>query len=302
MKKVILSISAMLFVSAIGTAQILPGTIAPNTSYVNQTGSSQDAYVDQIGTAQSSSIKQSNMHNQSDVYQGVLPGQMTAPLLGDISHDNLAEVWQNGKDNTAFISQNNWRNKAYQTQVGDNNDATIWQDETVVTYSLLTGNLKGEDTATQKQDGKHNKATIDQGTSGNTLPTAAVFTGMAALTTSVPASPHGKNNATQTQNGNYGEAYASQGGINNESSQTQTGGFFSNASNKNVSNHFQFGKDNIADSSQTGYRNVENVLQEGNGNRSYSVQTAFSALSTGNESVVIQQGNLNLSNVNQSNH
>ncbi|MFH6997123.1 hypothetical protein ACHRVZ_04265 [Flavobacterium sp. FlaQc-57] len=300
MKKVILSISAMLFVSAFGTAQILPGTIAPNTSYVNQTGSSQDAFVHQIGTAQSSSVKQMNWDNTSQVFQGVNPGQMT--VLGvNISHDNLAEVVQNGEQNIAYISQNNWRNKAYQTQVGNKNDATIWQDETNVSYGLFTGNLKGEDKATQKQTGNSNKATIDQGTSGNTLPTAAVFTGMAALSTSVPASPHGRNDATQTQNGKFGEAYASQGGLDNESNQTQTSGAFATATSKNVSNHYQFGNDNLATSTQTGYRNIENVLQEGNGNKSYGTQSAASILSTGNASVVIQQGNMNLSNVIQSN-
>jgi len=300
MKKVILSISAMLFVGAIGSAQILPGTIAPNSSYVNQTGSSQDAYVHQIGTAQSSSVMQSDWDNTSQVYQGVYPSQMT--ILGvNISHDNLAEVSQDGEQNNAFISQNNWRNKAYQTQVGDKNEATIWQDETNVSYGLFTGNLKGEDKATQTQTGKHNKATIDQGTTGNTLPTAAVFTGMAPLTTAVPASPHGKNKATQTQTGSYGEAYASQGGLSNESNQTQTSGAFATAASKNVSNHYQFGDNNLANSTQTGYRNIENVLQEGDGNKSYGTQTAASFFSTGNVSVVLQQGNVNLSNVIQSN-
>lgn len=301
MKRVILSISAMLFVSAFGTAQILPGTIAPNTSYVNQTGVSQDAYVHQIGTAQSSSVKQMDWDNTSKVYQGVNPAQMT--VLGvNISHDNLAEVVQNGEQNNAFISQNNWRNKAYQTQTGDKNEATIWQDETNVSYGLFTGNLKGEDKATQTQNGKFNKATIDQGTSGNTLPTASVFTGMLPLTTSIPASPHGRNDATQTQTGKYGEAYASQGGLDNESNQTQTSGALATAASKNVSNHYQFGNDNLANSTQTGYRNIENVLQEGNGNQSYGTQTAISFLSTGNASIVLQQGNMNLSNVIQSNN
>lgn len=290
----------MLFVSAVGTAQILPGTIAPNSSYVNQTGFGQDAFVHQIGTAQSSSVKQLTSNNEADVYQGVNPSQMT--LLGvNISHDNSATVWQKGDDNKAYISQNNWRNKATQTQTGDDNDATIWQDETNVSYGLIVGNLKGEDVATQTQTGNDNKAVIDQGTSGNNLPTASVFTGMAPLTSAVPKSPHGRNDATQTQNGKYGEAYASQGGLDNESNQTQTSGFFASAATKNVSNHYQFGNDNLANSTQTGYRNTENVLQEGNGNKSYGTQTALGILSTGNASVVIQQGNTNLSNVTQSN-
>jgi hypothetical protein len=53
MKKVVLSISAMLLVGTASYAQ--PGPVAgANSSLVGQTGTSQDAVVHQIGTSQSS--------------------------------------------------------------------------------------------------------------------------------------------------------------------------------------------------------------------------------------------------------
>ncbi|MFH7002398.1 hypothetical protein [Flavobacterium bizetiae] len=295
----------MLFVGVAASAQVVTLPLdppAPNSSYVNQTGTFQDAFVHQIGTAQSSSVIQKDFSNEADVYQGVNPGQITLPILGNVSNNNLAKVWQDGEDNTAFISQNNWRNEAYQTQVGDKNSATIWQDETQVGSAPIYFALKGEDKATQTQTGDNNNAVIDQGTSGNTLASASVFTGMAALSTSVPASPHGRNEATQTQNGDYNQAYASQGGLRNKSTQIQTSGAFATAANSNKSNHYQYGDDNLSNSTQTGYRNTENVLQEGDLNKSYTTQTANSILSTGNVNLVIQQGDSNLSNVIQSNH
>ena len=294
MKKVILSISAMLFVGAASYAQPGPSAGA-NSSLVGQLGTSQNALVHQIGTAQSSKIKQTVNNNDAFVYQGVNPGQIMGSGV-NISTKNMADIDQKGNDNRAFISQNNWDNKATQKQVGDRNDATIWQDETGFSYPAL----KGHDTATQTQTGKDNKATIDQGTSGNNpLPVVGTFPMMNPLSSAVPVNPHGDNVAVQTQTGNFNLAYTSQGGLRNDSkiSQNSTSQAAS-ASARNEANHYQYGNDNIAETTQLGFKNRDNILQEGNWNKSYTNQNGFSS---GNMNAVSQQGSYNVSNVTQSN-
>jgi hypothetical protein len=218
MKKVILSISAMLFFGA--------AAIAQNTSAVVQVGSSDEAIVGQNGTLNSSTIGQAGNSNKSEVYQGIKPGAY--PAL-----NNKAEVSQQGNSNVAFSSQSNKNNKAYQTQKGNSNSATIWQDQIAGPATALNGG----DTATQIQTGNNNKATIDQGTSGNELPvatpngfTAADILNLAGV--SVPFAPNGGNNAIQTQNGTWNLAYASQGGTGNESWQTQNSTAASSAEQK----------------------------------------------------------------------
>ena len=294
MKKVILSISAMLFVGFAAYAQPGPSATA-NSSLVGQTGTSQNALVHQIGTAQSSKIKQTINSNKSEVYQGVKPGQIISGGL-NISAKNMADVDQAGNNNVAFISQNNWDNKATQKQVGDRNDATIWQDETVVS----TANLFGHDTATQTQTGKDNKATIDQGTTGNNpLPVIATFPMMNPLGAAVPVSPHGYNKAVQTQKGDFNLAYTSQGGERNDSKIMQNSiGKATSAGARNEANHYQYGKDNLAETTQNGFKNRDNVLQEGTWNKSFTNQNGFSS---GNMNAVSQQGSYNVSNVTQSN-
>jgi hypothetical protein len=290
MKKVIFSISAMLFVGAISYAQ-------PNVSHVNQMGLTQTATVTQRGFDQHSDVTQRNASNVATVHQGLNPNQVN--VLGfNISNDNEARVLQDGRRNTAYISQNNWSNSAIQTQMGDDNNATIWQDETMGIFTFPLLNL-GHDTAIQTQTGKHNTATIDQGTSGNPLPTA--FASFSPVFPGAPVLPTGYNTAVQTQVGNWNLAYASQGGYMNNSVQTQVGASYATASARNESNHYQYGNRNTAISTQMGFKNLENVLQIGNGNLSTGTQSTFSIFSAGNNSLVCQQGTGLISVVNQSN-
>ena len=71
MKKVILSISAMLFVGAAAIAQ-------GNTSSVNQVGNSDTGIVNQNGGTNDSKIDQLGDSNKSEVYQGIQPGVYNA--------------------------------------------------------------------------------------------------------------------------------------------------------------------------------------------------------------------------------
>jgi len=208
----------------------------------------------------------------------------------------MADIDQRGNNNRAQISQNNWDNEAIQKQVGDRNDATIWQDEVAV----ATAALLGSDLATQNQTGNDNKATIDQGTSGNEpLPVVGTFTMMNPLTVAIPVPPHGNNNATQTQVGNFNLAYTSQGGLRNISTISQNSTSQSaTALNRNVANHYQYGNDNRASSTQIGFKNLDNILQEGNMNTVISMQNGFSS---GNIHAVSQQGSGNMVNNSQSN-
>ena len=284
MKKVILSISAMLFVGFAAVAQ--------NTSAVGQTGNGNNGIVGQNGSSNSSKITQvspggaapASDGNKSEVYQGIQPALYAAV-------NNKAEVDQNGKKNTAFISQSNKNNQAYQTQKGNENDATIWQDQIVGPASALNGG----DKAWQTQTGNKNKATIDQGTTGNEYPTpGGVFTNaqLTALgTVSIPFAPNGSNEATQTQNGDYNLAYASQGGTGNKSWQTQTSPSGTTDANKNISRHFQYGDGNESKTVQSGIRNTENTLQIGNMNTSDVKQT--NAAGAGNQQVGFSFGNSN---------
>jgi hypothetical protein len=291
MKKVFLSISAMLCTVAVSYAQTGPGPVTTaNSSIVGQTGNKQNAEVIQKGTGQMSKIKQATSDNDAYVLQGTKPGLVT------ISAKNSADIDQLGTKNWAKISQNNWDNTATQKQVGDNNKATIWQDEVAFNWP----NLVGGDTATQTQTGNKNEATIDQGTTGNNpIPTVAVFPKMVALTASIPKNPHGLNKATQTQNGDYNKAYTSQGGMNNESMINQDSrGYAATATYRNVANHYQYGEGNKATTTQLGFKNLDNILQEGNMNISVTKQTGTSA---GNMNAVSQQGNNNNSSVTQRN-
>src|SRR6187402_1082154 len=180
MKKVVLSISAMLLVGA--------ASIAQNTSAVGQVGSLDIAVVGQNGILNDSKIGQVGNSNKSEVYQGILPG--TYPAL-----NNKAEVSQEGDWNLAYVSQNNRNNNAYQTQKGDQNSATIWQDQIAPPPSALNGG----DLATQVQTGDYNTATIDQGTTGNQtpLPGGVFDASQLALLASVPIpfAPNGDNQA-----------------------------------------------------------------------------------------------------------
>jgi len=203
-----------------------------------------------------------------------------------------------GVGNTAFISQSNKNNEAYQTQEGNDNSATIWQDQIAGPPAALNGG----DKAWQTQKGKHNTATIDQGTSGNELPLptplgAFTLAELADLPATVPISPNGSNEATQTQNGDYSVAYTSQGGTGNKSWQTQNSTALSDA-DKDTSRHFQYGNSNEATTLQTGIKNTENTLQIGNSNISNVIQNN-SAGTNANVQVGFSFGNSNHINVTQ---
>jgi hypothetical protein len=280
MKKVILSISAMLFVGAAAFAQ-------GNTSSVNQVGNSDQGIVNQNGQTNASTIDQLGNTNKSEVYQGIMPGVYNAK-------SNMADVKQKGDNNGAFISQSNHDNKAYQTQTGNSNGATIWQDQIAPPASALGG----WDKATQTQTGNYNSATVDQGTTGNEKPTGLPFNATQlgyAAAVSVPFAPHSQNEATQTQNGDNNVAYASQGGVKNKSWQTQTSPTGTSAADKNVSNHYQYGNENEAKSTQTGTKLTENTLQIGDYNKATVTQTGAS-----HSSISFSKGNSNTILVTQS--
>lgn len=285
MKRVVLSVSAMLLVGAAGFAQ-------GNLSNVNQVGNSDKSTVVQHGVLNKSDVDQLGNGNTSEVYQGVKPSQFYAG-------DNSAITMQKGNSNEAFISQSNYSNTATQTQTGNSNDATIWQDQVEGGFwgSPFGGALKGHDTATQTQTGNNNVATIDQGTTGNEMPTGAPFSAdqiNAVNGVNVPVSPSGYNNATQTQDGNWNVAYASQGGEENVSVQTQKStSIFGLA--KNVSNHYQYGNENEAYNTQDGIGLKNNTLQIGKENYANVMQTG-----SAHQNVTFQQGNNNISNVTQS--
>ena len=281
MKKVVLSVSAMLFVGAMSFAQV-------NMSNVNQVGNLNGSTVNQNGGANDSDVDQYGRSNTSTVYQGTQPSMVHAMR-------NSAEVFQRGQSNTAFVSQSNQDNEAFQRQVGDNNRATIWQDQ----VAGAPGATQGSDWARQVQRGDNNTATVDQGTSGNDIPsTTAVFStaqiGLAGGVV-VPVSPHRNNRALQLQTGDGNSAYASQGGIGNDSSQSQTSPTGTSVADGNVSNHYQYGNRNVASLTQNGTKLVENTMQIGNNNTSTVVQTGM-----GHQHVGFSFGNGNTINVTQS--
>jgi len=266
MKKVILSVAFMLAAGA---------TFAQtNKSDVYQTGTSQNALVSQQGA-----------NNTSNVDQG------TQPTIAAGSYSNYTNVAQVGQNNSAMVSQNNQNNQAFQTQNGAMNSASIWQDQSIGT------NVNGSDYARQTQSQNHNVAVIDQGTSGNALPVnpfSISQQNIAGMVT-VPYLPHGGNSATQNQSGDYGKAYASQGGQSNFSTQTQVGaGAVAGA--ENVSNHFQYGQGNNATSYQNGYALQNNTLQIGASNAANVTQWG-----NAHESVTMQNGTSNNAVVNQNN-
>ncbi|WP_310555458.1 hypothetical protein [Flavobacterium sp.] len=261
MKKVIFSISVML---------CSMGAFAQSNS----------SDVFQIGTSQWADVDQDGLLNVAKIRQGVLPGQSAA------SNNNYSEIDQDGARNNAFTSQSNLFNDAYQEQIGSDNQATIWQDQLVPNVST------GYDFADQQQHGDNNKATVDQGTSGNNpLPSTPVFSAAAVAFSNavpVPVSPHGDNDAYQHQDDDYGIAYVSQGGKRNYSRQYQNGSASITAATANESNHYQYGNDNDAISVQWGKDLTVNSLQIGNDNYTKATQ-----MGTGHNSVNVQVGNSN---------
>ena len=282
MKKVVLSISAMLFVGAMSFAQI-------NTSNVNQVGNTNSSTVGQHGGANDADVDQYGTSNTSLVSQGLEPGLFLA-------QSNKATVLQDGVSNCGKISQSNVKNEAFQTQVGNSNKAWIWQDQ----ITGAPGATQGFDFARQTQRGDNNLAVIDQGTSGNERPIApSVFNSAqlafsAAVTT--PFTPHKSNRATQDQTGGGNDAYASQGGIGNQSSQIQTSPLATSVANGNVSNHYQYGDGNKASLTQNGTKLLENTMQIGNNNTSTVMQTGM-----GHQHLGFSKGNGNTITATQSN-
>mgnify|MGYP003665829047 FL=1 len=281
MKKVVLSISAMLFVGAMSFAQ-------SNMSNVNQVGNLNGSIVNQNGGYNDADVDQIGRSNSSEVYQGIRPSLVNAM-------SNSAEVLQRGKSNVAFISQSNQDNEAFQKQIGDNNRATIWQDQ----VTGAPGATQGSDWAKQVQRGDNNVATVDQGTSGNERPqapsvfSAAQLASVAAV--AVPVSPHKNNKALQTQTGDGNTAYASQGGIGNKSYQTQTSPSGTSVADGNVSNHYQYGNRNVATLTQNGTKLLENTMQIGNRNDATISQTGM-----GHQAVGFSLGNSNSISITQS--
>ncbi len=278
MKKVFLSISAMLFVGAMSFAQ-------SNMSNVNQVGNLDESTVDQHGHSNESDVDQLGNRNTSEVYQGIKPRSFDA-------RSNSAVVLQDGNDNGAFISQSNKNNEAFQTQIGNKNEATIWQDQ----VNGAPQATRGSDWANQEQTGNNNVAIIDQGTNGNERPVApSVFNAdqlAAVAAVPVPVSPNFDNDADQIQNGNGNDAYASQGGVKNHSFQTQT----SPGAVGNTSNHYQYGKENTATTTQNGTLLLDDTMQIGNFNTATVNQTG-----NGHGAVSYSNGNSNSITVTQNN-
>ncbi|HSD05995.1 hypothetical protein [Flavobacterium sp.] len=286
MKKVVLSISAMLFVGAIGFAQA-------NTSVASTVGNGNAANVTQHGTWNGSILHQNGDGNTANAYQGVLPNSYPAD-------HNAAIQLQNGNGNLIQVSQSNKNNFSDQKQFGNSNEAKVWQDQ--IAASPLGNALGGGDKAWQTQTGDHNKATIDQGTTGNERPTPSTsFFEADALAAAnlvvVPFGPNGGNEATQTQNNNWNEALSSQGGTANKSYQTQTNTKAgATSADVNLSKHYAYGEGNTATTVQTGFKLKENTLLIGKLNKSTVTQTgndhsAISFVSGNSNTHIVTQTN-----------
>lgn len=255
-----------------------------NYATVKQNGNGntakQEQYSSNNGSASALATAGANK-NKAEIFQGINPSTYTAV-------NNWAEQMQDGVGNKGFISQSNKDNEAYQTQEGDINTATIWQDQIVGGNAIL-----GSDWAKQTQMGNDNTATVDQGSTGNQHPSDVLAGDIPASFVGVspvgghPVLDHGNNNALQTQIGNSNTAYVSQGGDDNGSIQYQKG-------DGNKSYGFQYGNGNRMDSTQKGNGNKEYVLQVGNTNSSTLMQSGNNHMST-----VLQNGNLNTSTVTQ---
>jgi len=286
----------MLFVGAVAIAQ-------PNVSAVVQGGHDNTGNATQNGVNNQSAIGQdvgglAGGNNTAEVFQGIQPATYKAV-------HNIATIKQTGDWNTAFTSQSNHDNQATQTQDGEDNHAKIWQDQIVEGVGPGT-TLGGGDIAVQSQSGKHNDATIDQGTTGNEFPTAVAnhIDGFSAQDLAdanlsgvhIPFSPNDGNYANQKQDGDWNVAYASQGGEKNISWQTQNSTATS-ALERNKSNHYQYGIGDSEITVQNGKNNTDYSLQIGNGHTSTVIQNNY--VGAGNVSVGVQYGAANHINVAQ---
>jgi Curlin associated repeat len=256
-----------------------------NYATVQQNGNGntakQEQYSSNNGSASATVATAGANKNKAEIFQGINPSTYLAT-------GNLADQMQDGVGNAGYISQSNMDNKAYQTQVGNGNTATIWQDQIVGGSAIL-----GNDWAKQTQEGNGNTATVDQGSTGNQHPSDVLAGDIPASFVGVspvgghPVLDHGFNKAKQSQEGNSNTAYVSQGGYKNKSEQVQIG-------DGNESYGFQYGDRNRMNSTQDGNGNKEYVLQVGNKNKSTLMQTGNNHMST-----VLQNGNSNTSTVTQ---
>ncbi len=253
MKKLFLSVAALLCATLM---------FSQNTSDVKQTGVMQFSDVNQTGQ-NISAVEQHNYANVATVTQdGGDPG-------GDASHAQVASIYQDGVMNDAAIVQgqgDDWANDASaiqygfanvsrQNQLGDNNEADVFQygeenlavqeqvspifsvgntaDITQGNYGYAVGNV-----AIQSQFGEGNDAEIDQENEGNY--------------------------ASQIQTGNFNAAVARQDGKDNHSVQNQVGDDNTAWARQNWLNDYW-------DDALSG-NNLSVQTQDGTGNEAYVAQ------------------------------
>ncbi|MFT5964650.1 MAG: hypothetical protein ACI9L6_001396 [Flavobacterium sp.] len=240
MKKVILSVAAMLLVSALAVAQ-------SNVSTVTQAGLNNSSEWSQVGNLNVITVMQESLNdgnNEANVEQVGVTNVGSIKQWGD---GHFADQTQTvGDGNYAEIYQDRSSNSSTQSQIGSNNVALSGQNGYEPLALQGTG---GNNISTQIQKGDDNTSYVAQGT-------ASEFFDV------VPAPSYGSSNsASLSQDGFYNFAAVGQiNGNNNTAELSQVGG-------ENTSSIGQgLGDYNFAKSTQTGDGHTNTLIQRGSGN------------------------------------
>lgn len=282
--------------------------MAQSSSTVGQTGYDNAADVEQIGAEASndSQITQNNddasqVGNTANVFQ-----------TGTNGLDNLSVIDQDGALNTADITQGG-------NGVPDYNDSSVTQTGDGNSANVVQGDLVNSNQSTIVQDGSGNAATVFQG--GNPADPNDPSNGFVDdPTTDIVEGPQGVNTgdnvSTIDQIGNGNTASVSQGGgagaVNTsdidqgdptDSTNNNTAIVAQGGSSANDSKISQNGGSSLADVKQGG-TDAENtslitqtdLVAPGGANSADVTQTG----SSDNDSIISQDGDLNVADVTQS--
>jgi hypothetical protein len=290
MKKVILSISAMLF----GTAMCLAQSTAPHGatasgfvshySSVMSTGNGNDATISQVGTQHQSNVIQDGKNglvlgdgwkNEAWVTQTGLNqvaiigshGDKNDARIVQKNQFNIAEIDQGvgySEKNSATAMQDGNRNESMQKQRYDRNSALVvqtgWRNEAVQDQSTEVNSAKGSN-AVIRQDGGRNRAVQTQ--KGEKNDARTVQTGMFNDSNTIQTGD--KNSDITNQFGDYNKALTIQTGIMNEAITRQNGDLnmsdITQTGDKNFARVRQFSNSNISTITQLGNNNGANVFQ-----------------------------------------
>jgi hypothetical protein len=308
MKKLLLSVVAILLVTAVTFAQ-------SNEAYVIQVGTTNTSTVDQSGTAghNLAYVNQygSNIANVQQLGVGsnsatINQGSNGLPVTNNHQAAYVGD-WQDG----AFIMQNGATNTAAITMTGNLSTGTINQvgslnsgSQTIGTnYSEMSGHTSGvwmsqegtSNYSTQITSPSFGSAGIKQMTvyqDGNS--NIANQTSIGGYGSTLEATQLGNSNtSTQYQNQMGGIAHTYVDGDDNTTSQNQLYTVWA-LSGRNDAYIDIDGSSNTTIQSQTGQYNLSRTTQTGDGNYSMQTQTGDS-----HSSIVTQTGNNNISNVTQ---